>query len=422
MNKNSENRSLSIKTLLFLISFAIILFSVIQNIGTVTDWIKTFFGFFSPIITGLCIAFVLNVPLSLFEDRLFIKMKQSKIKIVRKICRPLALLLSSLLCLSIVAISLLVIIPDMTTTLTTLASALPSLFTDAMTWVEELLENFNIAADTIPDIRIDWEKFFGLVEDFLSSDSTQIVGGAVNITASIISGAMNFVFSIIIAFYILAKKERVSAFVHKMIHAFVPARIERHLYHISTLTYNAFANFITGQLTEAVILGVLCFIGMNIFGFPYAAVISVGICITALVPIVGAVIGEAIGVIFIMTVNPLQALLFLLFILILQQLEGSLIYPRVVGKSVGLPSILVLSAVLVGGNIGGVAGALAGVPICAVLYALLKNALDRHEDEKVHYAVEAVIGMDETISKEKTETDIKCSEETAPREKERSDG
>lgn len=406
MNKNSENRSVNVKTLLFLISFAIILFSLIQNIGTVADWIKSFIGFFSPIITGLCIAFVLNVPLSLFEDRVFVRMKRSKNKIFRRLCRPLALLCASILCLGIIAISLLVIIPDMTTALTTLASALPRMFTDAMAWIEDMLENFNIAADTIPDVRIDWEKFFGFIEDFLSSDSTQIVGGAVNITASIISGAMNFIFSIIIAFYILSKKERMGVFVRKAVHAFVPERAEQHLYHISALTYNAFSDFITGQLTEAVILGVLCFAGMNIFGFPYAPVISVCICVTALVPIVGAVIGEVIGVLFIMTVNPLQALLFLVFILVLQQLEGTLIYPRVVGKSVGLPSILVLSAVLVGGNMGGVAGALAGVPVCAVLYALLKSAVERHENEKVHYAVEAVMGKDEEIFPNQEEASV----------------
>ena len=164
------------------------------------------------------------------------------------------------------------------------------------------------------------------------------------------------------------------------------------------------------------ILGVLCFIGMNIFGFPYAAVISVCICVTALVPIVGAVVGEVVGVLFIMTVNPLQALLFLVFILVLQQIEGSLIYPRVVGKSVGLPSILVLSAVLVGGNIGGVAGALAGVPVCAVLYALLKNIVDRHENEKVHYDMETVIGIEEEECADKSETSAgqECSSCHAP--------
>lgn len=378
-----EKSSLTIKNYLFLITFAIVLFSVVQNIGTVSNWMKKFVGFFSPVIIGSCIAFVLNVPLSFFENKVFSNMKKAKRLIIRKLTRPLSILCSLILCLGIIALALLVIIPDMTKTITTIANALPTIFSRALAWVESILEKINVAQDRIPNIYIDWDKFLKIIENYFNNDSNHIVGGAFNITASIIGGMMDFIFSIIIAIYILAKKEQIGQFAQKALHRFLPERAEIVVLHISSLTKDAFVNFITGQLMEAVILGALCFLGMVIFAFPYAAVISIIITVTALVPIVGAVVGEAVGVLFISIESPIKALLFLVFVLALQQFEGSVIYPRVVGKSVGLPSILVLSAVLVGGNISGVIGALIGVPVCAVLYALVKLAIDRGKNAKV---------------------------------------
>lgn len=388
MNNNQGYRPLRVKTLLFLITFAITLFIVLQNISPIFMWMRRVIGFFSPVIVGCCIAFVFNVPLCLFEDHLFKKLKTSEKNFARKLCRPLSLFFAAIVCLGIVGILLLVIIPNIMPTLETILSALPKLFGDVMAWVENLLQNFNIAADALPNIRIDWDKFFTIIENFLSNDSGQIVGDAVNITAAIIGGAMDLIFSIIIAIYILAKKERLGVFCKRLIHVFIPERIEKPLYRVINLANKAFSNFITGQVTEALVLGSLCFIGMKIFDFPYASVVSVVMGITALVPIVGAFAGAIIGFFFIMIANPLKAVLFLPYILILQQLEGNLIYPHVVGKSVGLPSILVLSAVLVGGNIGGVGGALAGVPVCAVLYALLNELLDRQGGDKVQFAVD----------------------------------
>jgi len=193
---------------------------------------------------------------------------------------------------------------------------------------------------------------------------------------------MNVVFSFVIAIYFLAQKERICSFTSRLCRAFLSEEFCGRLFHVTEISNRVFSSFIRGQCMEAVIFGVLCYIGMLIFRFPYAGIISIVIGCTALIPIIGALIGEAFGAILILTVNPWQALLFLIFVLVLQQLEGSLIYPKVVGDSVGLPGILVFSAVIIGGNIGGLVYALISVPVCAVLYILLREAMENRTAAK----------------------------------------
>ena len=191
------------------------------------------------------------------------------------------------------------------------------------------------------------------------------------------------VFSVIIAVYILAQKERIGRFVRRCASAFLPRRVAGRVEGICSMAAETFSNFIGGQLADSSILGLLCFIGMSIFRFPYANVISVVIGVTSLVPLVGAFVGIVIGALLILTLDPIKALLFVVFVLCLQQVEGNLIYPKVVGKAVGLPGVIVLSAVLVGGNIAGVLGGLCAVPISAVLYNLLREAVDARLGSRV---------------------------------------
>lgn len=378
MELNSKN----IKRILLIIFLGSVIFAAIHNISSVFSFVGTVFSVFSPVITALCIAFILNVLLTFLETKVFKFWKMGKVKFLYKLKRPVCLLLTYLFSFGIVAVSILIIIPDIIETLTYIFEKLPSFISEFKVWLSSFLKKYDIPQESIPFYNFDITAFSSTLVNFLSGYSGKIFDDAVSITSSFVGGVFDTVFSFVISVYVLARKERIGSFVRKTIDAFIPEKIAKNIYHLAKQTSYSFSKFIGGQLTEAVILGVLCYIGMIIFGFPNAAIISVLIAITALVPIVGATIGVVIGFLLILITNPIKALLFVVFFLILQQLEGNLIYPRVVGKAVGLPAVIVVSAVLVGGNIGGIIGTLIAVPVSAVIYTLLKEAIDARELKK----------------------------------------
>ncbi len=379
MELNKKN----VRKILLIITFTILLFLVAQNIGSVASGVKTVIGYFSPVITGLFLAFALNILLSALEKHVFAFMKKSKRKLVRKLCRPICLILSLIIILGIIVIMIVGIIPEFIELFTSLSNTIPDLAGDAVEWIEAQLQHFNIASSVLPNYTINWEKLFDTILNFLGDSSGNLVGGAFNATASIVTGAFNVLFSIVIAVYIVAQKEKVGRFTVKLINAIIPKKYAKMIFRLSTLTYSAFSNFISGQLLESSILGILCFIGSLIIGVPNSAIISITIAITSIVPIVGAFVGIVIGTVLILIESPIKALFFLIFILALQQVEGSLIYPKVVGKSVGLPGLIVFCAVLVGGNIGGVLGALFAVPIATVIFTLLKELIEKKPAIKI---------------------------------------
>lgn len=380
MEFNSKN----VKKILFIIFFGVVCFCAVQNLESVWNFFAKILSFFSPVIAALCIAFVLNVILCALENKVFNFMSNSKKKFVRKMKRPVSLVLTYLIALGVIATLILVIIPDIIETITYLADKLPGFVVSLRGQIEEMLNNFNIKQSEVPNIEINWTAAANTIKDWLAGYSGKLFGNAVNITASVVTGVFDTVFSIVISVYILAQKEKIGAFVKRMIEAFVPTKASKLIYHVSYQTSDSFSKFIGGQFAEALILGVLCFIGMTIFRFPNALIISVLISVTALVPIVGATIGTIIGFLLIVIQNPLQAVFFVIFLLILQQIEGNLIYPKVVGKAVGLPGVIVVSAVLVGGNIGGVLGALIAVPTSAVLFTLIKEAIENRTQNKLN--------------------------------------
>ena len=366
----------NIKKLLLLTLGIALIFSLVLNFGTVLSITGKILSFFSPVIAALCIAFVLNVLLSALETKIFKFMDKSRKNIVLKLKRPICLTLTYLIAFGIIALLILVIIPDIIDTISYLVDRLPAFVIDVRNWIEGLLLNFNIKQDDIPNLKIDWVAVGNYVKNWIIGSYGRIFGDAVNITTSVVGGVFDGVFSIVISVYILAQKEKIGRFVKRMIKAFFPDKASGILYHVSYSTQESFSRFRGGQLTESLILGTMCFIGMLILRFPNALIISVLICVTSLVPIVGATIGVVIGFLLIVITDPIKAIFFVVFFLILQQIEGNLIYPKVVGKAVGLPGIIVVSAVLVGGNIGGVLGALIAVPTCAVIYTLLCEMID----------------------------------------------
>ncbi len=377
-----ELNSKTIKKILLLVFLSTIIVWAVFNMGVVIGLLAKLFSYISPIVAALCIAFILNVLLRVLETKVFFFFDKAKHNFVKKIKRPLCLVLTYLLAMGIIALLVLVIIPDLIDTVIFVVKSLPSFLKDTREWVVGILSNFGVAESKIPTINFDINDTVNTLQNLLSDYSNTIVNGAANITSSVIGGVYDILFSLIISVYILAQKERISRFVKKIINSFVPKKVAKTVYHVSAHASESFSRFIGGQLTESVILGVLCYIGMLIFRFPNAAIISVLIAVSSLVPIVGAIVGVVIGGLLIVITNPIKALFFVLFILILQQIEGNVIYPKVVGKAVGLPSIMVVSAVVIGGNIGGILGVLLSVPLSALLFTLLKEAIDNKKKIK----------------------------------------
>ncbi len=380
MELNSKN----IKKILLIIFLGALIFTGFQNLGLVFKGIKTVIGFFTPVIAALCIAFVLNIPLTAFETKVFKFWDKAKKKFILKLKRPVCLLLTYILAFGIVSLLILVIIPDIVETISYLAEKMPGFMLDAKNWLDHLLNRFNIEQANIPDITINWKSAANTIIAWISGSSGKLVDSAVNITTSVFAGVFDAVFSIVISIYILASKEKIGRFVKSALGAFLNTKTNSFISHIAEKTNESFSRFIGGQLLESVILGTLCFIGMKIFGFPNALIISVLVCVTSLVPIVGPTVGALIGFLLIVITNPIKAVFFVVFFIVLQQIEGNFIYPKVVGKAVGLPGVLVVSAVLVGGNIGGVLGALIGVPTVAVIYTLLKEMIDFSNAKKAN--------------------------------------
>lgn len=377
-----ELNSKTIKKILLVVFLSTLIVWAVFNNTVVFGVVGKLFSYVSPIIAALCIAFILNVLLRVLENKVFFFFDKAKHNFVRKIKRPLCLVLTYILAIGIIALLVLVIIPDLIDTVIYVVKSLPSFLKDTREWVVGIAANFGIEDSKIPTMNFDFNDTLNTLQSLLSDYSNTIVNGAANITSSVVGGIYDTVFSLIISVYVLAQKERIGRFVKKVIDTFIPQKIAKTVYHLSAHASDSFSRFIGGQLTESVILGVLCYIGMLIFRFPNAAIISVLIAVSSLVPIVGAIVGVVIGALLIVITNPIKALFFIVFILILQQIEGNVIYPKVVGKAVGLPSIMVVSAVLIGGNIGGILGVLLSVPLSALLFTLLKEAIDNKKKIK----------------------------------------
>ncbi len=373
----------NLKNSFILISFTVLLLCAALNIRYIWELLGKVVSLVSPVLTGLAIAYVLNILMRVFEEKVFFFMKRAKRKFVHKLIRPVALILTIAVFLGLITILIVVVSPDLEETITTLASKLPAYFNDLKAWGIETLTSFHVDTGWLEEFTVDWKTISNTILAMFDTDSTSsIIGGAASFAGSLTGGVMNLIFSFVIAVYFLAQKERVCSFSSRMFRVFLPTKVCDRFFHVTDICNSVFSNFIRGQCTEAVIFGVLCYIGMLIFRFPYAGIISIVVGCTALVPIIGALVGEIFGAVLILTVNPWQALLFLIFVLILQQLEGSLIYPKVVGTSVGLPGILVFSAVIIGGNIGGILYSLLSVPICAVLYTLLREKIEARTAQK----------------------------------------
>lgn len=321
----------------------------------------------SPFLLGGAIAFILSVPMARIQKRLFGRAAAGSR--AERAAAPVSLLVTILFVVGVVGLVFMVVLPELAGTIAALSKKIPELFAKVE---ENFAENPEIFR-WFEELQLNWDEIFDQVVDFFYVGVNTMFGSTLSAAKGIVSGVATFFIAFVFACYILLQKEALGRQMRKLFFAYLKKQHAETVLRVCGLTYRTFASFLTGQCLEAVILGAMFFLSMTILRFPYALLVGVLVAFTALIPIFGAFIGCAVGVFLILTVNPMQAVGFVALFLVLQQVEGNLIYPHVVGGSVGLPSIWVLAAVSLGGSLFGIVGMLVFIPIVSVLYALLRE-------------------------------------------------
>ncbi len=344
-------------------------------------------GIVKPFILGGMIAFVINIPMRFFETRLFEgkKIKSSKDRFWLKGRRGLSLIMAFLVVILVIMLVAVTVMPQLVATIKVLTNKLPVFWLDLIKQLEiifaanpallEQLSNFE-------KLEIDWKSVFNAIIEFLQNGMGNMLTSTFSVASSIISNTVNFLIALVFSIYVLVQKEKLGNQFKRILEAYASPKVYKGVLKVCTLLHRNFSNFITGQCTEAVILGLMFVVSMLILGFDYAVMIGVLIAFTALIPIVGAFIGCFIGAFLMLVDDPVKALWFVILFVVLQQIEGNLIYPHVVGNSVGLPSIWVLAAVTIGGSLMGIFGMLIFIPLLSTVYMLLREDVNRRNGVK----------------------------------------
>lgn len=385
MNLNKENTNQIIK----IVVVAIVLLVILLNLGPVWNIFKIFLNIISPFLWGLAIAFILNIFMTFYENTLFNLGKRKKNKNGKTVTskraadnttknknrfkRPFSIFLSIITIIAVIGIILILIIPQFVDVISSLISNIPNFLENFKNFAMDITERFPEINGFIQNINIDTEA----LKNGIMNISLDVLDITINQVSGLLSGFVNFFIAIIFSIYILANKEDLKKEAKKFIYARLSEEKADHIIKVSRLARDSFRSFLTGQAKEAVILGSLCAIGMLILNIPYAGPIGALTALTAFIPIVGAFISGFIGAILIFAVNPIKALIFIIFIIVLQQVEGNLIYPHIVGKNMGLPSIWVLVAITIGGSLFGIMGMIIGLPIVSVIYAIISENTNR---------------------------------------------
>lgn len=363
-------REKSRKDIILIITYiGLIIFSLV-NFEKLFDLLGTIVNIFSPFILGVVFAFMLNVLNNFVENKVFGGIKPGKIW--NKIKRPISIASSLLTVFLIVIFVIYLIIPQLQNSVTLFINSLPEYKEEII----DILNNFDADINTIEIVSDYLDNFGKVVTDFIKDNSEDVITVTTEVVGSVVNIVSKGVIAIVFAIYILAQKDNLKRQIHKVMDAYIKPKTANKIKNIANLSNKTFSNFVTGQCLEALIFGSLCFSGMLIFKIPYALPIAVLLGFTALIPIFGAVIGTILGAILIFMVSPIKSIIFIVFVLIIQQLENNLIYPKVVGKSVGLPGMWVLLSVTVGGSIGGLIGLIVATPLCSVLYALVSQTVN----------------------------------------------
>lgn len=348
------------------------LFILIYPVQIYNIFLKIF-GIAMPLILGAVMAYVLNILCVKLEKYFF---PNTKIKILQKSRRGLVIL-STLVIVTLVMTGVFrLVLPQFFNALADFFKNIPS-FVDGLSKLLEKINHNSVVSDQLESLNIDWSSIQSRVMKYLTSGVGGVFGSTFKIVTGITKGFVNFILALTFAIYILATKEKLASQFKKLANAYMKESYLKKVNYVIGIADNMFSHFIAGQVTEAIILGSLCSLGMLIFRFPYALSVGAFVSITALIPILGAWLGGIVGFLLIAVKSPIEAIFFIIFLLVLQQFESNVIYPRVVGTSIGLPGIWVLASITVGGGLGGIVGMLLGVPVAATIYQLLKNDTNR---------------------------------------------
>lgn len=384
---------LKIGVTFFLLYIAIVFWEDISGL------LSAIFAAMFPLLIGGAIAYVINIPMTFYEKHYFPKQKGKFFTVTR---RPVCMTAAFLTVVAVVVLVVWLIIPKLGECVSVIVAKFPGLFEKALAFARGL--------DVMPEdilnslSEIDWQSKLTDIIGTITSGVGNVVGGVISVVAGVFSGIVTVLLSIIFSIYILATKDSLRNGGTKLLNRYASEKWNKRISYVLSVLNECFHSYIVGQCTEALILGVLCTIGMLIFGFPYALMIGALIAFTALIPVAGAYIGAGVGAFMILTESPVQALLFLVFILVLQQLEGNIIYPKVVGTSMGLPGIWVLAAVTIGGGIFGVLGMLLGVPIAAAVYRIVGDDLKKAEPVSETETIQIEENTEEISEENKEET------------------
>ena len=398
----------SMKKIRELIVFTAILVVALWKFDTVLEGAKNIWGILFPFVLGGAIAFVINVPMSFLEKKIFGKTKDGN-KVGKKLARPISLLLTIILAVGVIALVMFGVIPQLTRTMGSLMISIANFVPQMQNWIREFSHNNQDIMKLVNQVQFNQDQAIKWGISILGSGAGNMMNTTMSAVGSIVSGFATFFIAFSFACYILFQKEKLHVQIRKVFFAFISKQKAEVFLKICSLTYQTFANFLTGQCVEAVILGSMFVVTLSILKMPYALLIGTLIAFTALIPIFGAFIGCAVGCFLIFMVSPKQAILFIIVFLILQQIEGNLIYPHVVGGSVGLPSIWVLAAVTIGGNLMGIVGMLIFIPLVSVLYTIFREFVYLRLKEKhikqvtktvvEEYTAEEIAAMEKNIKK-----------------------
>ena len=356
-----------------LIIIAVFSYWFATNIDLILNILTKLVTALKPFILGLITAFILNIPMTKIENILNKVIKNDKGKV-----RIISILISLVIFISIIGFVLLLLIPEIIESIENLIKIAPSIINDIETWTINLLDKY-------PDLQIEIQKIFDKVnlDTIVPSTLNYIVNGTITFLTNLVSGIITTFTAVVFSIYILSQKEYIIEGTKKLMNAYLPVKIQTRTIEIGRLSNQTFSKFISGQCVEAIILGSIFFVVLSILRFPYALIISVLTTITALIPIFGAMIAMAVGAVLIAIESPLQAAIFIVIFQVIQQIEGNFIYPKVVGKSVGLSPMWTLFAITIGGSLFGIIGMLTFLPIASICYALLKDDVSKKIEEKL---------------------------------------
>ena len=395
--------NLSIKKIRELIVFTALLVVALWKFDVVLGVLKTIGQIIFPFILGGAIVFVINVPMSFLEKKIFENVKKEN-KTARKLARPVSLLLTIVLVVGVIALVMIGVIPQLTKTMGSLMINITDFIPQIKIWIRDFFHDNREIMNLVDQVQFNPDQAIRWGISLLGNGAGNMMNTTVSAVGSVVSGLATFFIAFSFACYVLFQKEKLHVQVRKVLFAFLPKQKAEAFLKVCSLTYRTFANFLTGQCLEAVILGCMFVVTLSILRMPYALLIGVLIAFTALIPIFGAFIGCAVGSFLIFMVSPKQAIIFIIVFLVLQQIEGNLIYPHVVGESVGLPSIWVLAAVTIGGNLMGIVGMLVFIPLLSVVYTIFRKVVYQRL-KKRHIKQVTATDIEEYTEKETASTE-----------------